>query len=194
MSDDIVLLHQKIDRLIVMYEAQQTQLQAVTELKQDVMPIINSVTKIMIEELAELGEDFQIEDFLFLIKRLLRKNRLLIKAMDRIETLMDLIDEAEFLGRHVFNDMVDSLEKFENAGYFNLACEGMYVADKLVSDLKPGDIRRLGDKIPSFLQAAVEEPEDKDISVYALIKSMADPQVRKGMARMLNIVRVFGNS
>ena len=42
------------------------------ELRRDLMPIANQMIKLTIDELAEIGSEFQAEDLLFLLKRLLR--------------------------------------------------------------------------------------------------------------------------
>ena len=44
----------------------------------DAIPVVNHMVKLSIDELAEIGTDFQLEDLTFLLKRVLRDTRLLV--------------------------------------------------------------------------------------------------------------------
>ena len=61
---EIALLHEKVDRLTALLEAQERRQQAFEELKQDMIPIVNNAIKLSIEELAEIGTEFKLEDLL----------------------------------------------------------------------------------------------------------------------------------
>ena len=101
MDKDLALLHDKIDYLTEQLEEQRKRLQAFDELKKDLLPIANHMVKLSIEELAEIGTEFQLEDLLFLFKRLLRNTNLLLSMMDRLESLLALSDDAQLLGKQV---------------------------------------------------------------------------------------------
>ena len=72
MANDLAQLHQKIDLLTnqVAYlteqtEVQQRRQQEFDELKQDMIPIANHMIKLSIDELADVGQEFEVEDLLF---------------------------------------------------------------------------------------------------------------------------------
>jgi uncharacterized protein YjgD (DUF1641 family) len=57
---------QKMDAILDQLEAQRQRSLALEELKNDLIPIGNQMVKLTIDELAEIGSDFQLEDLLFL--------------------------------------------------------------------------------------------------------------------------------
>ena len=61
-------LYEKIDTLSQHFEAQQQRQEEWNELKGDLIPIANHMIKLSIDELAEIGTEFQSEDLLFLVK------------------------------------------------------------------------------------------------------------------------------
>lgn len=207
---DLQVLDAKIDRLTALMEAQERRAQAMDELKSDMVPIVNHMIKLSIDELAEIGTEFQLEDLFFLLKRLLRDTPLLVETLDKLEALHDLADETQLMGRQVFNQAVARLEEMEQAGYFAFGRGGMYVMERIVAEFGEEDVRALGDNIVTILStvrnmtqpevltmannlvgAVSEEPVPENVSVWRLLREFSDPQVRKGMARLLNIVKTL---
>jgi len=183
------------------------------ELKVDLIPVANHMIKLSIDELADIGNEFQAEDLLFLVKRLLRDTHLLVSLLDRLEAGVDLIEETQQIGQGVFNQAVITLDRLERSGYFNFAREGWKVVDRIVTEFSEEDIQALGENIVTIintvknltqpeimsltnnaLKAFQEEPvTDKDISMLALLRDLSDPQVRRGLARLLNLVKVIAD-
>ena len=123
MENDMVLLHQKIDSLteqvaLLTTQAaiQQQRQQAFDELKDDMIPMANHMIKLSIDELAEIGDEFQIEDLFFLLKRMMRNTNLILDIFDRVESAMGIADEAKILGTQVFNYTTHQLDQFEKDG------------------------------------------------------------------------------
>ena len=136
MENDVALLHQKIDTLTEQVafltqqaEMQQRRQQELDELKQDMIPIGNHLVKLTIEELADIGDEFQIEDVLYLLKRVMRNTHLIMDLFDRMESMMGIFDEVDILGKQVFNFTVEELNRLEQEGYFGFAREGWKIAD-----------------------------------------------------------------
>jgi len=212
-NKELALLHQKIDYLTEQFEAQRKRQQALEELQQDMVPIVNHAIKLSIDELAEIGTDFRVEDLLFLLKRLLRDTHLLLRMLDQLEALSALEDEVQLLGRQVFNQVVEALDRLEREGYFAFARGGWYVLEQIVAEFDEEDIRALGDTIVILLKTVrnMTQPDvmalanravdalrtngakgDK-VSTWALIRELGDPQVRQGLARMLNLVKALAD-
>jgi len=198
MENELVLLNQKVDRLTELLEAQARRQQAWEELKDDMIPIFNQFVKLMVDELAEIGMDFQLEDLLFLLKRLLRDTNLILTNLERLEAISDLLDEGALLSKQVFNRVVALLEQMEKDGYFAAAQSGLYVADCLIKEVSSEDIRSLGNNAvtvaailrkvnqPSFLAtldkaagALAEVPQER-VSLWELLRGLFDPQFRRG--------------
>lgn len=209
MDKDLTLLHEKIDYLTEQFEAQQAQRQAFEELKQDLIPVANHMIKLTINELEEIGTDFELEDLLFLLKHFLRNTHLWMNLLDRLEAAMDIADEASLLGKQVFANTVDTLDQLEQDGYFAFARGGYYILDRIVNEFSEEDLRVLGDNIVNILNIVrnVTQPEiltlannaleslqvdtyenGKPPSTFALVRQLSDPKVRIGLSKMLKLV------
>ena len=132
MDQDLALLHEKIDYLTMQLEAQNKRQQEFEELQRDLIPIANHMIKLSIDELAEIGRDFQLEDLLFLLKRLLRNTNSLLTLMDMMESVMGLTDDVNRIGQEVFNVSVETLDRFEREGYFTFMQESWNVFERIV--------------------------------------------------------------
>ena len=214
METDLVILNQKIDYLTEMMEAQHKRQIELEELQRDMVPIVNSMIKLSIDELAEIGNDFQVEDLLFLFKRMLRDTNLLIDMTDRLEAVHGLAQEVELMGKPMFNQIVEWLDKMEREGYFDFARGGWNIMERIVSKFDEEDIDALGDNVVTILTtirnmtqpeilaiannvvtAISEEPAEipQKVSTWMLLKEMSNPEVRRGLLRMLEIVKVLGD-
>jgi uncharacterized protein YjgD (DUF1641 family) len=211
MDHDLTLLHQKIDNLSAQIEAQNRRYQGLDELKDDLIPIANHIVKLSIDELEEVGRDFQLEDLFFLLKRLLRNTHSLMALLDRMESLMGLTDDFNRVGKQAFNVTVETLDRLERDGYFAIAQEVWKMLERIVTEFSEEDVRALGDNVVTILTTlrnitqpdvlslannAVEAicngaPAQDAPSTLALLRELSDPQVRKGLARMINVVRVL---
>ena len=209
MDKDLALLHQKIDFLTEQFEAQQRQREAFDELKQDLIPITNHMIKLSINELEEIGTDFELEDLLFLLKQFLRNTHLWTNLLERLEAVMDLADEASLLGKQVFANTVDTLDQLEQDGYFAFARGGYYILERIVTEFSEEDLRVLGDNVVNILSIVrgLTQPEvltlannalnslqvdshenGKPPSTLALVRQLSDPKVRIGLSKMLKLV------
>jgi uncharacterized protein YjgD (DUF1641 family) len=218
MDNDLALLHNKIDLLTEQVSVlatcqanQERRQQDFDELKHDMIPIANHMIKLTIEELAEIGDEFRIEDLLFLLKRVMRNTHLILTLFDRLEGIMGVADEVEILGKQVFNFTVEELDRLERQGYFGFAREGWAILEKIVAEFSEEDVRALGDNIVTILSTirnmtqpeimtlannavgAIQEeiPNTDKVSSWALLRELGNPKVRRGMARMINILKAL---
>lgn len=218
MDENLTLLHQKIDSLseqvsflTAQAEIQQRRQQAFDELKNDVIPIANHMIKLSIDELAEIGDEFQVEDLLFLLKRVLRNTHLIMDMFDRLEALMGLADETSLLGKQVFNYTVEQLDQYERNGYFDFAREGWRIIERIINEFSVEDVGALGDNIVTILNTVknmtqpqimalannavgaiqVDIPENEKISTWTMLRELSNPQVRRGLVRMLNLLKAL---
>jgi uncharacterized protein YjgD (DUF1641 family) len=214
MDKDLALIHEKLDYLTEQIETQRRQQQALDELKHDLIPIANHMIKLTIDELEEIGTAFELEDLLFLLKRVLRDTRMWVSLLDRLESGMDLVDEATLLGKQVFQNAVETLDRMEHDGYFAFARGSWYLLERIVHEFSEEDLRVLGDNIVTILNIVrsmtqpevltlasnaldalqVETPENgKAPSTFALVRQLSDPKVRLGLARMINLVKALAD-
>ena len=204
---------EKLEYLTGQFETQRRRQGELQELQRDLIPIANHMIKLSIDELAEIGTEFQAEDLWFLLKRLLRDTHMLVEGLDRLEAMMELYDEVQLGGQEVFNHVVMELDRLERQGYFAFARGGWSIVERIVAEFSEEDVQALGDNIVAILttvknltqpeimtltnnalQAAQQVPAaEGDVSLWSLVRDLSDPQVRKGLARLLNIVKVLAD-
>ncbi|GAB4418738.1 MAG: hypothetical protein Kow002_05840 [Anaerolineales bacterium] len=189
MDKDLALLHQKLDYLTAQLEAQRQQQEGINELMQDAIPVVNHMIKLSIDELAEIGTDFQLEDLTFLLKRLLRDTRLLVGLLDQVEAVAELAEEGQVMGKRIFHQVTMELDRLEREGYFGIARAGISVADRIVHEVEAEDVEALGNRLVDALKEDVPEK----ISLFALLRAMGDQKVRRGLYRSLNLLKVIGD-
>ncbi len=213
-QEQFALLMEKMDRIESHMAAQQRRQQEMEELQRDLIPIGNHMFKLAIEELAEIGSDFQAEDLFFLLKRVLRDTHLLSKLLDQLENAMELSEDMQVIGKQIFNQGVHELDRLEREGYFAFAREGWQVVERVVSEFSEEDVRALADNVVVILKTvrnmtqpeimaianqsvdAIRETSDEntDVSTLKLLKEMGTPQVKRGMSRMLNLLKAMGET
>ena len=219
MDQSIAELNQKLDLLTarVQYLTEQAQLaerqrQDRAELVRDLTPIVNDAFRLTTEQLEEIQEYVNLDDLLRLLKRLLRNGRNIEGMLDQLESFMDLLQTVGPLTDSAFSRAVDLLAVAEQKGYFVFAKGGMQIVDNIVTCFGEEDVKQLGDSIVPILQIArsVMRPEvmnfakntlsavekevetPVDVSYRALLGQMRDPNVRRGLALTLRVLRAVG--
>jgi uncharacterized protein YjgD (DUF1641 family) len=196
---DLDALNQKLDVLSVQVgylieraQADARRQQERAELIDDVVPIANQAIGIVTEQLDEIQEYIDLCDILRLVKRLLRSGRNIDRMLDQLESLMDLAQTVGPLATSVFEKVTDQLETAEQRGYFALAKGGARALDKVATSLTPEDVDRLADNLVVLVGAFKELDEPVESSTRSLFKQMRDPDVRRGLAVMMRMLRAIG--
>ena len=189
MDKDLALLHQKLDYLTEQLEAQRQQQEGINELMQDAVPVVNHMIKLSIDELAEIGTDFQLEDLTFLLKRILRDTRMLVGLLDQVEAFAELAEEGQTMGKRIFHQVTMELDRLEREGYFGFARAGWGVAERAVKEFNAEDLEATGNRMIAALK---QEPPEK-VSFFALLRAMGDPKVRRGLYRSMNLLKAIGD-
>lgn len=211
-GQDLSLLHEKIDALAAQIERQNDRQQRLDDLKDDMTPILDHMVRLTIQELDEVGADFELEDLLHLLKRLLRNTRRFDALMDLFESGMDLADEVKLHGREVMTTGINTLSALERQGYFTFAESGLRILNRVVEEFNEEDLHALEDNVvlilrtvrnltrPEILTLANQalnvmgEPQpEKPPSMLRLARTASDPDVRIGMARLLAIVKMLAS-
>jgi uncharacterized protein YjgD (DUF1641 family) len=202
----------KLDEILEHVASQRQRQLEWQELQSDVVPIANHLIKLTIDELAEVGNEFQIEDLFFLIKRVLRDTQLLTELVGRLEATVELADDIQTIGNQAFHQAIVTLDRLERQGYFAFARGGWRILEKIVNEFGEEDINALGDNIVLILntikemtqpeimnfvrntllvaEEAAEEPVA--ISYGALLRQARDPAVRRGLALTMRVLHGVG--
>ncbi len=183
------------------------------ELIETLVPVSRGALDVATRELSELESDVTIDD-------ITRFARTTARAVPQMETLVGQIGSFSELGADITSisgagvaKLTEIMQVAEDKGYFMFAREGAAIADKVVTSFDEDDVRALGDNVVTILNAVkeltqpevmallnrtaltIQEVEDSHIeppSTFALIKSMRDPQTRRGLARVLSMLHTVG--
>jgi len=193
MDKNLTQLHEKIDQLTAQMlilteqaEIQQRRNQDFDELKADLIPIGNQLVNLTISELEEIGNEFSLEDLLFLLKRVLRNTHLILTMMDRFEAIMGIADEVELLGKQVFSAAVEALDRLEQAGLFNQVRD-MFDTLSQTSTLADLNGALLALQLPA-------EEEFSPPSMFSLMRELGKPETRTGMYRLVKMLQSLGST
>lgn len=189
MEEQLTLLNKKLDYLTEQFENQRRRQDDMNELMQDAIPVVNHMVKLSIDELAEVGSDFELGDLLFLLKRVLRDTRLLVGLLDQVEAVAELADEGQKMGKRIFHQVTVELDRLEREGYFDFARAGWRVANRMVHEFKSEDVDQLGERVVTALKT--EPPQN--VSLIGLMREMNDPKVKRGLYRTLNLLKAIGD-
>ena len=127
---------------------------AVKELRDQLAPRVNGVAHALIEGLADIEEEFQLEDLVFFVKKLLRNIRNLNFALEQLKNLIDFDRAIAPLLKRSIPQRIATFDEWEKRGIFRLVTE------------VPGknDFSR-----------------SREVGLVGLMQAMGDPEVRAGM-------------
>jgi hypothetical protein len=189
MDKELALIHQKLDYLTEQFETQRQQQEGINELMHDAVPIVNHMIKLSIDELAEIGTDFQLEDLTFLLKRILRDTRMLVSLLDQVESFAELAEEGQVMGKRIFHQVTMELDRLEREGYFGLVRAGSRVADRLVQEIDAEEVEEMGYQLINTMKEDIPEK----VSLVALLRAIGDQKFRRGLYRSINLLKVIGD-
>lgn len=221
MEQALLELNQKLDALTQQVEAltdyvadQRRRQREWDELKADLTPIVNDLYLATVEQLAEIESDFQLEDLLYLLKRLARNVRTFENLLDQLESLRDLLRDLTPITNDAVISAVQLLDDLDRRGYFAFLRELRYIGDNIVAAFGPEDVRLLADNIVTILTAIKEmtqpevmtmvqnlaqsvrqvevKPEEVPVSFFGLLRQLMDPQVRRGLGLTLQMLKTVG--
>ncbi len=218
-GQQLLEIHQKLDLLTAQMREQQRRQRELQELKEDLTIIGKDIFQSAVQELDEVAHHFDTTDLLYLLKKLLRNTRNLTKLMDQMESTADFVQDAAPLGKQVLNHLLDTLSELESKGYFDFARELFNILDTIVTSFTLNDVKLLRENITAILLTVknLTQPEmlssvnnalhffqkmdveiEKDISYWQILKAMRDPEMKRGIAFLIqftkNIVQSNGES
>jgi uncharacterized protein YjgD (DUF1641 family) len=209
-EQQLLEIHQKLDLLTAQMREQQRRQRELQELKEDLTIIGKDIFQSAVQELDEVAHHFDTTDLLYLLKKLLRNTRNLTKLMDQMESAADFVQDAAPLGKQVLNHLLDTLSELERKGYFDFARELFNILDTIVSSFTINDVKLLRENITAILLTVknLTQPEmlssvnnalhffqkmdveiEKDISYWQILKAMRDPEMKRGIAFLIQFTK-----
>lgn len=131
----------------------------------------------------------------------------------QVESARELVDDIVPMNTVFVESAIERLAELERRGYFSFAREGLAVVDRVVETYDEDDIRALGDNIVLILDTVKEmtqpevmtmlrrtmhtvreEGDPEDVSLFHLVRQFRDPAVKRGMGRLLAMLRSMGEA
>jgi uncharacterized protein YjgD (DUF1641 family) len=211
-NKDLEDISKKIDFLTEQVLITRRKQREMEELRQDLTLVFSDVFKTAVEELEQVSEYFTYEDFIYLLKKLLRNTRTISALFDQMESARDFIKDVTPLGTSVFNTLLEQLSELEQKGYFRLLQGVVKILDSVTTSLSEEDMAQLQSGIPvlidllrkatqpemmSRLQDALSAAEKtstipaKEIGLLKILKTLSSPEVRKTLVVGLEAAKVL---
>lgn len=184
------------------------------ELRDTMLPVAGEAIGVLIRELTVLEADGSIDDLFRLLRRLVASAGSIEKAVAAVETTVSFMGEAAPLGGSAVAALTDRLATLDHKGYLDFARHSAGVLERVVTAFDEDDIDQLGDNVVLILQTVKEmtQPEvmhmlrrtatavqsqqhaidvgrEDTPSLWQLLRRMRDPEVRRGLARALDMLR-----
>lgn len=184
------------------------------ELREELAPRVNEAVKALIIELADIEADFQLEDLLFLIKKVLRNVRNMTFSLDQLKNIIDFVLTAEPLFKSTVPQVILYLDDLERKGVFNLLASLLDVTQKIAGTYTTEDMQQIGDGLVKllgivkklttpealeFLDKAAEVPSRVDLSraksagPFSMLWACGNKDVKEGLGVLLELTKGLGS-
>lgn len=183
-----------------------------SELSHDLAPIGRQAMGTLTDTFGEL--DTSLEDLAGFARTIVGAVPTLEAAISQLGSLAELAGMVSELSGPALEMVTDRLAVADERGYFAFARAGAGIADRVVTSFTEEDVQALGENIVLILNTVKEmtQPEVMGMlrrtihtvqeedetgeppSMFALVKEMRDPQVRRGLARILAALRSMGET
>lgn len=211
MSEEIKQLNEKIDFLTDQVMSVTSRLKAFDELKEDMALFANDAFTEVVNFLADVDFHFRSEEFIALIKKMLRNVKNVSKMMDQLESFTELAEDVAPLAKEVFNDLVEKFEQLEKDGLFRSMQSAFSGMKRLHENFTPEEIERMGDNHVRLLKLsnrlATGENLEKleriagevekmnferkgNVSLFKILKKARDPEVLRSIDLVLDIAAI----
>lgn len=168
-----------------------------------------NVTEVM--NLPEAQEDAETLVLLREMNRKLEHIEGAVEALERrVEGVAELREDLWPMVRGASHALSRKLDELDQRGALAFAREGLAVIERVATSFDEDDVRLLGDNVVSILQTvrnltqpevmavadraalALKETGDPPDRKLGLLRAMRDPEVRRGMALLLTVLRELG--
>jgi uncharacterized protein YjgD (DUF1641 family) len=199
----------QLDLLVTEMAAQRARRGRWEELVHEMSPIARQAVSRATDQLQEI--DVTVEDIVSFARTTADALPFLEESIKTLRSLTELGAAISELSEPATEYLTERLDDLEGRGYMAFAKASWGVADRVVTSFTEEDVRALGDNIVLILNTVKEmtQPEIMSMlsrtihtvqgdelaeppSVFALLREMRDPDVRRGLARVLTMLRSVG--
>jgi uncharacterized protein YjgD (DUF1641 family) len=212
MSEDIKVLNEKIDFLTQQVMSVTHRLKAFDEFKEDVALFANDAFGEVVHFMADVDSRFRGEEFVALVKKLLRNVNNISKMMDHMQGFSELVEDLSPLAKEMFSDVVDRFQQLEKDGLFKSMESVLAGMRRLHANFTPEEIERMGDNHVRLLKltnrlattdnlAKLERIADeiekidfkrsKKVSLFKIFKKARSQEVLHSLDLLLDIASII---
>ena len=184
--------------------------EAVRDLRQDLAPRLNEAVQYLITELADIEADFQIEDLIYLCKKVLRNIDHFNFSIDMLKNAIDFAVTAEPLLKSSVPIAIQYLDELEQSHVFKIMDVSIRMAKKIGDTYTVEEIEQMADGVVRLagllkdlthpvsldlleraarLPSAVDLDQAQTAGPVSMVKALGDEQVRQGVGVLLELTR-----
>jgi uncharacterized protein YjgD (DUF1641 family) len=208
-------LTEQVAAIAAQMESERRRREAIEDLRDTLVPVAGEAFTVATRELEALRADGSLDELLGLFRRLITSAGSLDKTIAALETTTSLMGAAAPLSGDVVAALTTRLAELDRKGYFEFARHSAGVLERVVTSFDEDDIDQLGDNVVLILQTVKEmtQPEVMHMlrrtatavqsqqqaiangtegtpSLWRLLRQMRDPEVRRGLSRAINMLRI----
>ena len=183
------------------------------ELKNDLIPIGNHATALLINELTEVEAGFQLEDFMALVKEAMRNTDNFVFALKSMANIIEFVKDMEPLLKGSVPYFIQLLDELEQKGVFRIVRSTVDLRKKVASAYTAEDIEVMGDGIVAMLglfkalsdpkaialleklsqiPSQVELENAKSVGVFGLASAGFNPEISQGLGVLMELTKAMG--
>lgn len=175
-------------------------------------PVMCEAMRLASNELEEVQAFVRLPDLLRMLKKLIVHGPQLEQLLDQLDSISDLMDTTGPVVKLGMDTVTNILDEMERKGYFMFGKEAVRITDTVVSSFTKAELEQLEESLPSVLDTvkAIAKPETTKLlkdtvteveleikkpvnkSLGALLRQMRDPDVIRGLAITLRLLKVIG--
>ena len=207
------LILEKLERLETQIQPLIKTSQQFTELKNDLIPIGNHATALLINELTEVEAGFQLESFMALTKEAMRNTENFIFALKQMASIIEFVKDLEPLLKSAVPQIIHYLNDLEQKGVFRMIKATVDLRTKVAAAYTGEDIDVMGDGLVAALGLAkslsdpkaialleklsqipanVDLENAKSVGVFGLASAGFNPEIGKGLGILMELTKAMG--
>ena len=207
------LILEKLERLETQIQPLIKTREKFVELKNDLIPIGNHATALLINELTEVEAGFQLEDYLTLVKEAMRNTNNFIFALKQMASIIEFVKDMEPLLKSAVPQVINYLNELEQKGVFRIIKATVDLRTKVAATYTAEDIDIMGDGLVALLGLAkglsdpkavalleklsqipskVELENAKSVGVFGLASAGFNPEISKGLGVVMELTKAMG--
>jgi uncharacterized protein YjgD (DUF1641 family) len=201
----------QMDFIVEELQRQRAARERISELAETLTPVTKQAMQMATDQLQDM--DMSSDELVSLLRTFAANVPQMRALLAQLGPLSELAEQVSHLSGPALAKATEVLAVADDKGYFAFARESSKIADRVVTEFTEDDVKALGDNVVTILTAvkemtqpevmglvqrtalSVQDAEDTPMeppSMFALLKSMRDPQTRRGLAKVMAMLHTVG--